>query len=393
MVDLKQTILGIPKEIMEGEQRVAITPSIAKKYVEMGVKVLVEESAGEGALISDGEYQAAGMEIVDDPEVLYNRANIVLKVKEPLYNRSKDKHEIDMMKENTVLICFLHPASPTNREMVRRLRDKRITSFTMDSIPRISRAQKMDALTSMSTIAGYKSVLIAANYFPKFIPMTMTAGGMLKPANILVIGTGIVGLQAIATARRLGGMVAAGDIRPDAREQATSGGAKVRGFEVPQELAVGEGGYAKALPEEWYERERDALKPLVETSDIVICGALIPGQRAPILITEEMVEGMSSGSVVFDVSIDQGGNCRLTQPGKQISHGGVTIFGIRNIPSSLPVHSTWLYANNISCFLDSFIKGGQLKIDQGNEIVQATLVTVDGEIVHRGTLKAIKPDK
>lgn len=385
----KEIVLGIPKEIMEGERRVAAIPSTCKKYVERGIKVLVEKSAGEGALFGNEEYGAAGAEIIDDVEALYDRANVILKVKEPLYNQEKNKHEIDMMKENTVLISFLHPAAPTNHEMVKKIRDRKIISFTMDSIPRITRAQKMDALTSMSTVAGYKSAIMAANYFPKFIPMTMTAIGMIQPAKFLITGTGIVGLQAIATAKRLGGVVSAVDIRPDAREQAASLGAKVVGFDVPPDLAIGEGGYAKALPEEWLEREKETLAPLVKESDIVISAALVPGERAPVFITREMIEGMKKGSVICDVAIDQGGNCSLTQHGKQIWEHDVLISGIANIPGRMPRDSTRLYANNISNFLDSLIKAKELKIDQEDEIVKKALVTIDGKIVHQGTLKAM----
>jgi NAD(P) transhydrogenase subunit alpha len=326
-------------------------------------------------------------------EELYDRANVILKVKEPLYNGEKNKHEIDMMKENTVLISFLHPASPSNHEMIKKLRDRKIISFTMDSIPRITRAQKMDALTSMSTVAGYKSVIMAANWFPKFIPMTMTAAGMIEPAKFLIIGTGIVGLQAIATAKRLGGVVSAVDIRPDAREQAASVGAKVVGFDVPPDLAIGEGGYARALPEEWLERERQALAPLVKDSDIVISGALVPGERAPILITEEMVAGMKKGSIICDVAVDQGGNCSLTEHGKQVWEHGVFISGIANIPGSMPRDATTLYANNVSNYLDLLIKAKEIKIDLEDEIVKKALVTIDGEIVHQGTLKAMEEVK
>lgn len=385
----EEVVLGIPKEIMEGEKRVAAIPSTCKKYVERGIKVLVEKAAGEGALFGNEEYKIAGAEIIDDVEALYDRANVILKVKEPLYNHEKNKHEIDMMKENTVLISFLHPASPTNHEMVKKIRDRKIISFTMDSIPRITRAQKMDALTSMSTVAGYKSAIMAANCFPKFIPMTMTAIGMIEPAKFLIIGTGIVGLQAIATAKRLGGVVSAVDIRPDAREQAASLGAKVVGFDVPPDLAIGEGGYAKALPEEWLEREKEALAPLVKKSDIVISAALVPGERAPIFITREMIAGMEKGSIICDVAIDQGGNCSLTQHGKQIWEHDVLISGIANIPGRMPRDSTRLYATNISNFLDSLIKAKELKIDQEDEIVKKALVTIDGKIVHQGTLKAM----
>jgi len=287
-------------------------------------------------------------------------------------------------------VTFIHPAAPANHEIVRMLRDKNITSFTMDGIPRTSRAQKMDALTSMSTVTGYKSVLIAAGHLPVFVPMIGTAIGAIKPAACLVIGAGVVGLQAIATAKRLGGVVTAFDIRPEAREEARSLGAKVGGFEVPEELAKGKGGYARALPAEWLDKERQALTPLLAGSDMVIASALVPGEVAPILITEEMLKGMKPGSVIVDVAIDQGGNCSATEAGKEAAKHGVMISGLKNIPGSVPVHATWLYANNMFSYLENLFKNGPGKPDMDDDIVQSSLVTHAGAIVHEGTLKAFK---
>ena len=247
----------------------------------------------------------------------------------------------------------------------------------------------MDPLTSMSTITGYKAIIIAAANFPKFIPMIGTSIGMIKPANILVIGTGVVGLQAIATGKRLGGVVKAIDIRPDAKKEAESLGVKVVGFDAPPELAVGEGGYAKALPEEWIEKERQELAPLVADSDIIVLSALVPGEVAQHLITKKMVESMKPGSVIINVSIDQGGNCAMTDPGKEIIHEGVYICGIKNIPGSLPVHSSWLYANNLYYFVENLFKNGSNEFDMSDEIVRGALVTHKGKLYHEGTLKAM----
>ena len=385
----QQVVLGIPKELTPGERRVAAIPSTCEKYVKMGMSVLVEASAGEGAFFSDGDYRAAGAEVLTDVEELYRRANVVLKVKEPHANEAKGKHEVDMMQSGATLICFIHPASPLNHDLVRKIAAKGITALTMDSIPRITRAQKMDALTAMSTVAGYKAVIMAADRFSRFIPMTMTAVGTIQPAKVLVVGTGIVGLQAIATARRLGGVVSAVDIRPEAREQAASLGAKVVGFDAPTELAIGHGGYAQALPEDWLLKERAALAPLVADADIIITGALIPGETAPVIITEDMVKEMRKGSIICDVSVDQGGNCALTKFNKEVVEHGVLISGIANLPGYVPTDSTVMYANTVCNFLEPLMRNGQLVIDRSDEIVNGTLVTIGGEIVHHGTLKAM----
>ena len=382
-------ILGIPKEILEQEVRVAAIPETVQQYVQMGFKVLVQTSAGEGALWADDQFVSAGAEIVPDAVRLFRAADVVLKVKQPWVNQAAGLHEAEMIREGTVLIAFLHPAAPCNHEMVRILARRNVTAFTMDGVPRISRAQPMDALTSMSTISGYKAVLIAANRFPKFIPLIGTAIGTIRAAKFLVVGAGVVGLQSVATAKRLGGSVSVVDIREDARRAADSLGAKVADFEVPAELAVGEDGCTRAIPEEWLEKERGALAPLVAEADIVVLSALVPGEVAPVLVTETMIAEMKPGSVVVDVSIDQGGNCAVTRPGAETLHHGVTILGLWNIPGSMPVHGSWLYGHNMLNYVKNLFKKGIGAPDMDDEIVRPSLVTHGGKVVHQGTLKAM----
>ncbi|MBN1193144.1 MAG: NAD(P) transhydrogenase subunit alpha [Coriobacteriia bacterium] len=382
-------IVGIPKEILEREHRVAALPEEVTAYVQMGFEVLVEAGAGDGALHADAEYAAAGATIVLGAEDVFSRADIILKVKQPHFNESVGKHEAEMVREGAMLITFLHPAAPDNHDIVRTLRDRNVTSLTMDGIPRISRAQSMDALSSMSTVTGYKSVIMAAAALPKFIPMIGTAIGATKPAEFLIVGTGVVGLQAIATAKRLGGVVKAVDIRAAAREEAASLGAKVAGFEAPDEYAIGEGGYAGALPAEWLAREREMLAPLVATADVIILSALVPGEVAPVLVTKEMLEPVRAGSVVVDVAVDQGGNCEATIPAEETVMHGVTVMGYVNIPGSVPVHASWLYGKNMLEFVKNLFKNGLDAPDFEDEIVRHSLVTRNREILHAGALHAM----
>ncbi len=383
-------VIGIPKEILEEERRVAALPETVARYAAMGFKVLVERSAGKGVFRSDEEYAKAGAEIVPDARTLYDRSDIVLKVKQPCFNKDFQLHEAEMLRKGCIFVGFLHPAAPASHDIVRTLRDRGITSLTMDGVPRISRAQTMDALTSMSTITGYCSILIAARHFPRFIPMIGTAIGTIQPAQILVVGAGVVGLQAIATAKRLGGVVKVVDIRAEARREAGSlKGTQVVGFEVPDELAHGEGGYARALPPEWLERERELLRSLVPQVDIVILSALVPGELAPVLITEDMVVSMKSGSVVVDVSIDQGGNCAVTASGRETMIHDVYVCGTANIPGSMAVDASWLYAHNMLHYVENLFPNGPGRPNMEDEIVQHSLVTIDGKIVHQGALKAM----
>jgi NAD(P) transhydrogenase subunit alpha len=381
--------IGIPKEILEGERRVAATPEIVAKIVLEGAKVFVEIGAGEQSFFTDDEYRTAGADLIADPEEVFAKSDLILKVKEPRFSDKKGKHEVDMMKEGHYLITFLHPASPHNHEMIRKLAAKRVTALSLDSIPRISRAQTMDALTSMSTVAGYKAVLMAANLLPIFMPMISSAVGTLQPANVLIIGAGVAGLQSLATAKRLGAIVYAADVRPDACEQASSLGAKIMEVHVPAEVAVGKGGYARKLPEEWLVKERQALQKGVSLSDIVILTALIPGKVAPILISEEMVKSMKMGSVIVDVAIDQGGNCEITEEARLVKKHEVYIDGTLNLPGTMPRSSTWMFAHTMYNLVNYLIKDGKVHLDMDDEIIASSLVTKDGKIVHSGTLEAM----
>jgi NAD(P) transhydrogenase subunit alpha len=382
--------IGIPKEILAEEKRVAATPETVKKYAKMGFTVTVQAAAGEGIHVSDEDYRKAGAAVVPSAEELFATSGVILKVKQPVFNANAQKHEAEMLREGSILITFLHPAAPANHPLVLMLQERNITSFTMDGIPRISRAQRMDALTSMSTVTGYRSVIIAANHLSKFVPMIGTAIGMVKPAAFLIVGAGVVGLQAAATAKRLGGVVKVVDIRDEARKVAASLGAKVAGFEVPPEFALGEGGYAKALPEGLLKKEREALEPLVKEADVLILSALVPGEIAPVLITQQMAEVMNPGSVIVDVSMDQGGNCELTKLGCFIERKGLSICGIANIPGQMAVPASWLYANNMYYYVENLFKKGLGRPDLEDDIVKHSLVTHRGKIFFEGALKAMK---
>ena len=384
-----QMIIGIPKEIMHEEDRVSATPETVKAYAALGARVLVEKNAGSGAHFTDEQYTSAGAEIVADVEDLYNQADVILKVKEPLFNDAKGKHETEMMHKGQYLITFIHPASPVNHQMVRDMAAKGVISITLDGIPRISRAQSMDALTSMSTCAGYKGMIMAADRLPWFIPMTACAVGVIKPAKILVLGAGVAGMQALATGKRLGGVIHAADIRPMGQENAQSLGAKIIDLGIDPSLAVGEGGYALRLPDDVLEGERQTLAKILPEMDIVFCSALIPGKLAPILITEEMVKMMKPGSVIVDISIDQGGNCEITPKGEiEVKHG-VTIIGTKNIPGILPTSSTWMFANNMLELVKFMTKNGEIVLDTDDVIIKSSLTTIDGKIVHAGALEAM----
>ncbi len=382
-------IIGIPKEIMNGEARVAATPETVKKFISDGISVLVEAGAGIKSHYYDEQYAEAGAELISDPAELFQKSDLILKVKEPLYNKNTGKHEVEMMHRGQYLITFIHPASPGNHDMVRQLAEAGVISLTLDGIPRVSRAQSMDALTSMSTCAGYKGMIMAADDLSFFMPQMFTPVGMLKPANVLVIGAGVAGLQALATAKRLGAVTYAMDIRAEANEQAKSLGAKVIESGVPPEIAIGEGGYAKKLPDKWIDREREEIQKVIHEMDIVFLSALIPGKVAPILITEEMVKGMKNGSVIVDVSIDQGGNCAITPPGtKEVKHG-VTICGIKNIPGLIPTSSTWMFSQNVYNLVSYLIRDGEVVLDMDDEITRSILVTREGEVVHEGAREAM----
>lgn len=382
--------LGVPKEIMAGERRVAAIPETVRRLVQGGAKVVIEAGAGDGAFFDDDQYRRAGAEIVPGPEQVFAQSDVVLKVKEPLFNEVLSRHEAELLRPGSTLVCFLHPANRKNHEMVRTLARREIVGFTLDSIPRISAAQRMDALTAMSTVAGYKAAITAAYRLSRFVPMMPTAFGMIKPAEFLVVGAGVAGLQAIATAKRLGAKVKSLDIRPEANEQAKSLGAELIEFDVPAELALGKGGYAGRLPDEWYRKERQVLAPHVQGADAVILTALIPGEVAPILVDEPMADAMKPGSAVIDIAIDQGGNCAVTRYGEEYVRKGVFVSGTMNVPATLAADSTFMFAQNIYYFLAHVVENGRVRCDADDEIIQATLVTNKGQVVHRGTLLSME---
>jgi NAD(P) transhydrogenase subunit alpha len=381
--------VGVPREIMPGERRVAATPDTAGKMIDAGATVLIEAGAGAEAYLADDSYREKGAEIINDLEELYRRSDIVIKVKQPLYNDRLGRHEAELYKPGSTVIGFLHPAHSVNHDCLKILAERDITSFTLDGIPRISKAQQMDALTSMSTVAGYKSVVFAAGHLGRFIPMMPTTAGIIPPAKFLVIGTGVAGLQAIATAKRLGAKIKTIDIRPEANEQARSLGAENIEFAVPADLAIGEGGYARRLNDEWYSREREVLAPHIAESDVLILTALVPGEEAPKLIDEALVNSMKKGSVIVDIAVDQGGNCTLTRCGEDYEHEGIMISGIMNIPATLPVDATNMFAQNAWHYLSYLVQEGKVNKDRSDEIVKPTLVTINKEIVHHGALMAM----
>ena len=373
--------IGIPKEIMEGEMRVSAIPETVKKYLDINCSVLVEKDAGKGSHYTNEDYAAAGAEIVDDCAEIFKRADLILKVKEPQFNSTKNLHEVEMMKKGQYLLTFLHPAAPANRKMIKELADKGVISLTLDAIPRISRAQTMDALTSMSTCAGYKGMIMAANDIAKFMPLIGSAVGMVKPANVFVIGAGVSGLRAIATAKGLGASVFSADIRPEANEQAKSLGAKIIETGVPVEIAVSpDGKHANALSEEWLATLRKNIAEAVKIADIVFCSALVMGKTAPVILTEEMVTTMKPGSCIVDISIDQGGNCAITTPGKTEVKHDVIINGIKNIPGMIPTSSTWLFANNVYNMVKYIIREEKIVLDMNDEIISSILVTYNGKV-------------
>lgn len=370
-------IVGVPKESIEGERRIAVVPSTVAKLITAGLEVLVERGAGAPASYPDHLYEEAGAGMSDGPGVL-SSSDIVLKVRAPAPWRD-GRHEADLLKEGATLICLLFPHECP--DTIRRLRDRRITSLAMERMPRVTRAQSMDAMSSMSSIAGYKSVLIAADLLPKFFPMLMTAAGTITPAKVLVLGAGVAGLQAIASARRLGAVVEAFDVRPVVKEQVESLGAKFVDLDVDTEDAEDEDGYARDQSSDTQSAIRELLKRRVAKADVVITTALVPGKKAPVMVTADMVEGMRPGSVVVDLSTEQGGNCELSVAGRTVHHNGVSIAGPCNLPATMPVHASDMYSRNISTYLLHLVEDGELKIEPDDPLATAPLVTRDGEIL------------
>ncbi len=368
----------VVREIREGERRVALVPESCGKLVKAGIRVAVESGAGAASFFSDRSFAEAGATIENDAALLLGGADLVLKVQPPSENRALGRHEVDMMREEAMLLGTILPGR--HPDVVERLAARNITAFATDRIPRISRAQSMDTLSSMANIAGYKAVLIAADALPRYFPMLMTAAGTVLPAKVFVIGAGVAGLQAIATAKRLGAAVEATDTRPAVKEQVESLGARFVGVPT-DESAQDAAGYARELSREFYRKQAELIAERCAAADAVITTALIGGVEAPRLITAEMVRAMKPGAVIVDVAAEGGGNCELTRPGATVTEGGVTICGPLNLPSEVPWHASTLYSRNLTAFVLAFWKDGRFVVDLDDEIIRGALVTHRGEVL------------
>jgi NAD(P) transhydrogenase subunit alpha len=377
--------VGVPREIAPDETRVALIPETAGKLTKAGFEIFVEAGAGKASGYEDAAYAAAGAAVLADVKDLYGRADIVVKVREPMAGPAG--HEAELLRSGVTLVGFLNPAR--NGALIEKLATRGVTAFSMEYVPRITRAQKMDALSSMSTVAGYKAVLLAANVIGRFFPLFMTAAGTIPPARVFILGAGVAGLQAIATARRLGAVVEAFDVRPAARDEVKSLGATFVGDELVSDTTADKSGYAKEVGESLQAKIRELTHKHCKTSDVVITTANVPGKRAPVLVTAAMVKDMKPGSVIVDLAAESGGNCELSQPGKTVVEQGVTILAPLNIAGQLPYHASMMYSRNIWAVLTLLVtKEGQLKLDFEDEIIRESVVTHDGRVLKGGAAPA-----
>jgi NAD(P) transhydrogenase subunit alpha len=372
--------IAIAKETREGERRVALIPDTVARLVKQGFEVELEQGAGEGSFFPDDAYVQAGAAIVAEATTLWGGADLVLKVGIPT------AEEVAQLPAGKVLISFLSPLA--NPQLIQQLATQGVTAFSMELIPRTSRAQSMDALSSQAGVAGYKAVLLAAAALPKFFPMLTTAAGTIKPAKVFVLGAGVAGLQAIATSRRLGAVVEAFDIRPAVKEEVQSLGAKFVEIKLEEET-VAAGGYAKEISERSKEKTQEVLTQHVRDSDVVITTAQVPGKKAPILVTEAMIAQMKPGSVIVDLAADQGGNCEGTQAGESVQFHEVTMIGTVNLPATMPLHASQMYAKNIATFLQYLVKDGQINLDFTDDIISSTCVTHNGEVLNQRVKDAL----
>ena len=379
-------IVGVVKETFPGEARVALVPAGVQQLTRAEIEVLVEPGAGTAAGYEDADFAEKGAVMAADRADVWKRADVILQVRCLGANPEAGKADLEMTRSGQVVIGVCEPL--TEHDANQATAETGATLFSMEMMPRITRAQSMDILSSMATIAGYKAVLLGADALPKLFPMMMTAAGTLAAARVFVVGAGVAGLQAIASARRLGAVVHAYDVRPVVREQVESLGGKFVELELETDTAEDAGGYAKELGEDFYTKQREMMLSVVADSDVVITTAAMPGKKAPILVTREMVEGMHRGSVVVDLAAERGGNCELTVPGERVDHNGVTILGPLNIPSDVPYHASQMYSKNITTFLLHLVKDGELVMDLDDEITKGTLITRDGAVVHERVLEA-----
>ncbi len=373
-------IVGVPRETFPGERRVAMVPAVIPSLTKAGLEVVVETGAGKEAGYLDADYAAKGAKILLTRAEVFGAADIVVQVLCYGSNDKTGKADVPLYRPNQVLTGFLRPLG--SLETIQEIASKGVTAFSIELMPRTTRAQSMDALSSMATISGYKAVLIAADALPKLFPMMTTAAGTITPARVFIIGCGVAGLQAIATARRLGAVVSAYDLRPAVKEQVQSLGGRFVEIAVEAKDAQDARGYATAQGEEFYKKQRELLGKVVAESDVVVTAAVIPGKKSPILVTKEMVDGMAPGSVLVDLAAERGGNCELTRAGEKVEEHGVTIIGSINLASTVPYHASQMYAKNVATFLLYMVKDGKLQINPEDEIVRETLLTQGGEIVN-----------
>jgi len=373
-------IVGVPRESFPGERRVALVPSVIPNLVKAGLEVLIEAGAGDAAGYLDSEYTAKGAKIAADRAEVFRTADLILQVLCYGSNDVTGAADVPLLRRGQVLIGFLRPLGAL--QTVQEIAAAGASSFSVELMPRTTRAQSMDALSSMGTICGYKAVLIAADTLPRIVPMLTTAAGTITPARFLIIGAGVAGLQAIATARRLGAVASAYDLRPAAKEQVQSLGGRFVELPIEAKDAQDAGGYAKAQDESFYQKQRELLGRVVAESDAVITAAVIPGKMSPVLVTSEMVSKMAPGSVIVDLAAERGGNCELTRVGENVVAHGVAIIGRINLASTVPYHASQMYARNVTAFLLHIVQSGKVRFDSNDEIIASTLVTHDGEIVN-----------
>lgn len=371
-------IIGIPKESYPGERRVALVPTVLPTLAKAGFEVQIQSGAGVEAGYADSQYADKGAKIVADRSAVFGAADIVVQVLCYGANEVTGKLDVPLYRKNQILVGFLRPFG--SLEVVEQIAQAGVTAFSVELMPRTTRAQSMDALSSMATVSGYKAVLIAADNHPRIFPMLTTAAGTVTPARVFVIGCGVAGLQAIATSRRLGAVTSAYDLRPAVKEQVQSLGGRFVELPIEAKDAQDAGGYARAQDEDFYRRQRELLGKTVQESDVVITAAVIPGKKSPVLVTEEMVKGMAPGSVIVDLAAERGGNCDITEAGKTVVKHGVTIFGAVNLATGVPYHASMMYSRNITAFLTHIIKEQKLNLNLQDEIVRETLLTRDGEI-------------
>jgi NAD(P) transhydrogenase subunit alpha len=376
----KTITVGVPKETFPHEQRVAVVANALPQFTRAGMKVVIESGAGEAAGILDAHFRDKGAVIQSARSEVFESADVILQVRGLGANPKNGRDDLELFREGQTLISFFEPLTAGNE--VRAIAEKGVNLFAIEMMPRITRAQSMDALSSMATIAGYKAVLLAATQLPRMFPMMMTAAGTIAPAHVFVIGAGVAGLQAIASAKRLGAIVKAYDVRPAVKEQVQSLGAEFVEIEIETDGAEDKGGYAKEMTEEFLNKQREMMMKVVGESDVVITTAAVPGRKAPVLVTAGMVEGMRPGSVIVDLAAEHGGNCELTQEGENVVKHGVTIMGPINIPSTVPYHASQMYSKNLLTFLQHLVKDGELQFDMEDEITRESLLTRGGEIVH-----------